>query len=149
MKPQSPVGYLHAGGEEPPRQRWSSSGLEAEIHPSQNHCHLGSRVGSGPATPKLFMMKPNLNQILFLLSMNDIISQHTHRFVFDGGAGDTQVQFAVLLDAGIDQGLNRTLVLEQQECVPYTRIRRWSDECTQKHKLKTLKRMFHSPFGGK
>lgn len=31
-------------------QRWSSWGPKAEIHPSQNHCHSGSRGGSGPVT---------------------------------------------------------------------------------------------------
>lgn len=41
----------------------------------------------------------------------------TDRLVFDGGAGHTEVQLAVLLDAGIDQGLHRALVLEQQEGV--------------------------------
>lgn len=42
----------------------------------------------------------------------------TYRLVFYGGAGHTEVQFAILLNAGIDQGLNRALVLKQQECVP-------------------------------
>ena len=39
----------------------------------------------------------------------------THRFVFDGGTGHAQVQFTILLDAGVNQGLNRGLLLEQQE----------------------------------
>lgn len=41
----------------------------------------------------------------------------THRLVLDGGAGDAQVQLAVLLDAGVDQSLDRALVLEEQERV--------------------------------
>lgn len=43
----------------------------------------------------------------------------TYRFVFDGGTGYTQVEFAILLDAGVDQGLNRSLFLEQQEGVAW------------------------------
>lgn len=36
-----------------------------------------------------------------------------YRFVFDGGTRYTQVELAVLLDAGIDQGLNRGLLLKE------------------------------------
>lgn len=43
----------------------------------------------------------------------------THRFVFDGGAGHTQVQLAVLLHAGVDQGLDRGLLLEEQEGIAW------------------------------
>ena len=42
-----------------------------------------------------------------------------HRFVFDGGTGHTQVQLAVLLDAGVDQGLDRSLFLEEQEGIAW------------------------------
>lgn len=45
----------------------------------------------------------------------------TDWLVFDGGAGHTEVQLAILLDAGIDQGLHRALVLEQQEGVACTK----------------------------
>lgn len=41
----------------------------------------------------------------------------TYWFVFDGGTGYTQVELAILLDAGIDQSLNRGLFLEEQEGV--------------------------------
>lgn len=41
----------------------------------------------------------------------------THWFVFDGGTGYTQVELAILLDAGINQSLNRGLFLEEQEGV--------------------------------
>ena len=43
----------------------------------------------------------------------------TYRFVFDGGTGYTQVELAILLDAGVDQGLNRGFFLEQQEGVAW------------------------------
>lgn len=49
----------------------------------------------------------------------------TDRLVFDGGAGHTEVQLAVLLDAGVDQSLHRALVLEQQEgvaCAKHSRV---------------------------
>lgn len=42
-----------------------------------------------------------------------------YRFVFDGGTGYTQVELAILLDAGVDQGLNRSLFLEEQESVAW------------------------------
>lgn len=45
------------------------------------------------------------------------VTAGTHRFVFDGGTGHTQVEFSILLDAGVDQGLNGGLFLEQQEGV--------------------------------
>ena len=47
------------------------------------------------------------------------VMQLSHRFVFDGGAGHTQVELAVLLDAGVDQGLDRSLLLEEQEGVAW------------------------------
>lgn len=50
--------------------------------------------------------------------------QQTHRLVFDGGAGDAQVQLAVLLNAGINQGLNGALVLEQQERISWQKVGR-------------------------
>lgn len=43
----------------------------------------------------------------------------TDRLVFDGGAGHTEVQLAVLLDAGVNQSLHWALVLEEQEGVAY------------------------------
>lgn len=43
----------------------------------------------------------------------------TYWFVFDGGTGYTQVELAILLDAGIDQSLNRGLFLEEQEGVAW------------------------------
>lgn len=48
----------------------------------------------------------------------------TDRLVFDGGAGHTEVQLAVLLDAGIDQSLHGALILEQQEGIAYTKYSR-------------------------
>lgn len=48
-----------------------------------------------------------------------------YRFVFDGGTGYTQVELAILLDAGVDQGLNRSLFLEEQEGVA------WKEEQTE------------------
>ena len=44
---------------------------------------------------------------------------HTDRLIFDGGAGHTQIELPVLLDAGLDQGLDGALVLEQQEGITY------------------------------
>lgn len=49
----------------------------------------------------------------------------THRFVFDGRTGYTQVELAVLFDAGVNQGLNRGLLLEQQEGIA------WKEEQTR------------------
>lgn len=49
----------------------------------------------------------------------------TDRLVFDGGAGHTEVQLAVLFDAGIDQSLHWALILEQQEgvaCAKYSGV---------------------------
>lgn len=43
----------------------------------------------------------------------------TYRFVFDGGTGHTQVKLAVLLNASIDQSLNRGLFLEEKEGVAW------------------------------
>lgn len=40
--------YLREGDEGHLLQRWSSLGPTAESRPLQSHCHLGSRVGSGP-----------------------------------------------------------------------------------------------------
>lgn len=48
------------------------------------------------------------------------MAQRTNRLVFDCGAGDAEVEFVVLIDAGIDQRLHRTLLLKQQERVTYT-----------------------------
>lgn len=45
----------------------------------------------------------------------------THWFVFDGGAGYTQVQLSILLNAGIDQGLDWSLFLEQQEGITWNK----------------------------
>lgn len=42
-----------------------------------------------------------------------------YRFVFDGRTGYTQVELAILLNAGIDQGLNRSLFLEEQEGIAW------------------------------
>lgn len=42
-----------------------------------------------------------------------------YRLVFDGGAGDTQVELPILLHAGLNQSLHWTLLLEQQECVTW------------------------------
>ena len=57
---------------------------------------------------------------MLTVSFDNMDNQYlTHRLVFDGGTGDTQVQFAVLLNAGIDQSLNRALVLKQQECISW------------------------------
>ena len=47
------------------------------------------------------------------------ICVHTDRLIFDGGAGHTQIELPVLLDAGLDQGLDGALVLEQQEGITY------------------------------
>lgn len=44
--------YRHGADEGHLQQRWFSLGPEAEIHPSQNHCHSGSRGGSGPVAHK-------------------------------------------------------------------------------------------------
>ena len=41
----------------------------------------------------------------------------THWLVFHGGAGDTPVEFVVILQAGVDQLLYRDLLLEQQETI--------------------------------
>lgn len=49
----------------------------------------------------------------------------TDWLVFDGGAGHAEVQLAVLLDAGVNQGLHGALVLEQQEgvaCAEYSTV---------------------------
>lgn len=69
---------------------------------------------------------------------------HTHRLVFDGGAGDAQVQLAVLLDAGVDEGLDGALVLEQQERISCkraaTRYRRagwcWRDKTLRPNRFR-------------
>lgn len=45
----------------------------------------------------------------------------TYWFVFDCGTGYTQVELAILLDAGVNQGLDRGLFLEQQEGVAWKR----------------------------
>ena len=42
-----------------------------------------------------------------------------YRFVFDGGTGHTQVELPVLFDAGVDQSLDRSLFLEEQEGVAW------------------------------
>lgn len=44
----------------------------------------------------------------------------TNRLVFDCGARDAEVEFVVLIDAGIDQRLHRALLLKQQERVTCT-----------------------------
>lgn len=41
----------------------------------------------------------------------------TYRFILDGWAGHTQVQFPILLQAGIYQSLHWALLLEQQESI--------------------------------
>lgn len=43
----------------------------------------------------------------------------THGLVFDGGAGDAQVQLSILLNAGVNEGLDRAFVLKQQECISW------------------------------
>lgn len=42
-----------------------------------------------------------------------MINLSIYRFVFDGGTGHAKVELAVLLDAGVNQGLNRGLLLEE------------------------------------
>ena len=61
----------------------------------------------------------------------DLAQSHTHRLVLYGRAGDAQVQLAVLLDAGVDESLNRALVLEEQEGVP------WEDRYSQVMDIRT------------
>ena len=45
------------------------------------------------------------------------VESSTNRFILDSGAGDTEVQLAVLLNTSLDQRLDRALLLEQQEGV--------------------------------
>lgn len=47
------------------------------------------------------------------------INLAAYRFVFDGGTGYTKVELAILLNAGVNQGLNRSLFLEEQEGVAW------------------------------
>lgn len=54
---------------------------------------------------------------------------HTHRLVFDSGTGDTQVKFTILLNAGINQRLDRALILEQQECISWKKLYSQNGEC--------------------
>lgn len=56
--------------------------------------------------------------------MGAFVCVPTDRLVFDGGAGHTEVQLAVLFNAGIDQSLHWALILEQQEGVAYTEYSR-------------------------
>lgn len=72
------------------------------------------------------------------VSMCAFVCVPTDRLVFDGGAGHTEVQLAVLFDAGIDQSLHRALILEQQEGVAYTKYSRvihaaGDAQCWQSH----------------
>lgn len=78
----------------------------------------------------------------------------THRFVFDSGAGDTQVKLAILLNAGINQGLNRALILKQQECISW---KYWAFGTMSAHQkiifnlngTKYQINFFDAPLGGK
>ncbi len=51
------------------------------------------------------------------LSFSGLWQCFTHWFIFNSGARDTQVEFPVLLDAGVNEGLDRTLLLEEQESI--------------------------------
>lgn len=49
----------------------------------------------------------------------------TDRLVFNGGAGYAEIQFTVLLYAGVDQSLHGAFILEQQEgvaCIKHSRV---------------------------
>lgn len=63
-------------------------------------------------TPSYGLLDPRRRKLLFPHWVSV-----THWFVFDCGAGDTQVQLAILLDAGIDQSLNGGLFLEEKKGV--------------------------------
>lgn len=63
--------------------------------------------------------KPSKNNDIPINLICTSFSFAAHRFVFDGGTGDTQVELAILLDAGVDQSLNRGLFLEEQEGVAW------------------------------
>lgn len=103
------------------QQRWSCADPAAEIRPWRSRCHSGSRGGSEPVVggkegvgPQEFNAAPASPLYFFFFTWC-----WTHWFVFDGGAGDTQVELAVLLHAGFYQGLNGGLLLEQQEGVAW------------------------------
>lgn len=58
----------------------------------------------------------------------------TDRLVFNGGAGHAEIQFAVLLYAGVDQSLHGAFILEQQEgvaCIKHSRVI-GADQATKK-----------------
>ncbi len=46
---------------------------------------------------------------------------YTYRFIFHGRTGHTPIQLAVIHYAGFYQGLDRHLVLEQEEAVTWNR----------------------------
>lgn len=43
----------------------------------------------------------------------------TYWFVLDSRTGNTQIELSIFFNAGVNQGLNRTLFLEQEECITW------------------------------
>ena len=106
-------------------QRWSCGDRGAENRPSQSHCRSGSKGEFAPGVKVkcyikfFFLLGKWTKTALCLLSVCccRCCRCWTHRFVLDGGAGDTQVELPILLHAGFNQSLHRALLLEQQERV--------------------------------
>lgn len=124
-------GYLHGADEGHLPQKWFSLGPEAVIHPSQNRCHSGSTGGSGPVARKNKQVSAVAITTRLLESCSKqreiwadgcvCVCVSTDRLVFDGGTRYTEVQLAVLLDAGIDQSLHWALILEEEEGIACTK----------------------------
>lgn len=104
------------------------------------------------------LVQEHLRQVRWITCTHrsSLTGKQTHRLVFDGGAGDTEVQLAILLNAGINQSLHRALVLKQQESISWERsdIQIIERPVTGLQSQQTFSRnvtlnRFDWPFGGK
>ena len=125
--------HLRGAGEGRRPQRWSCGGPGAGSRPSQSHCRSGSRGGSGPGQGRSTRGGRDEVTLCYLLRPEAPCGAgkagrrrqgvwgvwKAYRLVFDGGTGHAEVQLAVLLDAGVNQGLDGGLLLEQQEGVAW------------------------------
>lgn len=80
---------------------------DTSVQPIHYHGQLHSSQGSRHTTNKYsFPGVKRLGTIHHKVTVTEVPWPNLHGLVFDGGAGHTQVEFAIFLDTGIDQSLD-------------------------------------------
>lgn len=102
------------------RVRVDASIANTSVQPVHNHSQF--HCTQGPWHPP---NKDSLAGIQRLGAIHDKVTvaqvpgTDLDRFVFDGWTGYTQVEFSILLNAGVNQSLNRGFFLEKQEGIAF------------------------------